>query len=366
VEALIGELTAPTEPDWLNDAAAYARRYPAFERLTPAFGSWANKPEHASVGIKKPFVGIHLALLAGKRPTTMQDIEACVDTPATLGALNLVWCSGAVPELPRLADIADAAQRALLAHLARAPVSAKPASGWLKKLASLMDAVGQDTARQRMMDWLEQFAGVAPTDAVLTRLNNYRCFVGAANWLQDMQPDLPACTNDAVLEQAAAALALNAGTYHRDQQFLFCTTNNGSVGRVWDRKPCHDAWPPARWHLAWRPSLSNEALLRGVAWALSEFSAPGVVDLLERTVASAVAYTDGHGKRSRGTANAAIGAIGRIGTREALEALGRIRRSVNDKAIANTVAKSIADLAAKLKVTPADVEEMGLPDYGFG
>ena len=366
VEALIAELTAPAEPDWLTDAEAYARRYPVFEGLTPAFGSWASKPEHGSVGIKKPFVGIHLALLEGKRPTTMQDIEGCMDTPATLGTLNLVWCSGAVPELARLADIHNPAQRALLVHLARAPAATKPAAGWLKKLAKLVDAVGPDAARRRMMDWLEQFAGLAPTEAVIARFYNYRCFVGAANWLQEMQPDLPACTNEAVLEHAAASLALNAGSYHRDQQFLFCNPNSGWVGRVWDRKPCHDAWPLSWWHVEWRPSLSNEALLRGVAWALSEFSAPGVVDLLERTVASAVAYTDGHGKRSRGTANAAIGAIGRIGTREALEALGRIRRSVNDKAIANTVAKSIAELAEKLKVTPADVEEMGLPDYGFG
>jgi hypothetical protein len=186
--------------------------------------------------------------------------------------------------------------------------------------------------------------------------------VRAANWLQDLQPDLPACTDEAMLEQASASLALNAG----DQQFLFCDTNNGRVGKVRDRKRHPEDQEGWSNHRLWRPSLSNEALLRGVAWALSESSAPSVVNLLESTVASAMAYTDDRGKRSRGTANAAIGAIARIGTREALEALGRIRRSENDKAIANTVAKSIADLAEKLKVTPADIEEMGLPGYGFG
>jgi hypothetical protein len=366
VKALIAELTAPAEPDWLNDPEAYARRYPPFEGLTPAFGSWVKATDPKINGVRKPFAGIHLALHPGRRPTTVQDIEACLDAPETLAPLTLVWSTAAAPDLARLADIADATHRPWLAHLARAPTGPKPAAGWLKTLRRLMDAVGQDAARGRMIDWLERFAGVAPTAAVHARLNNYRCLAEAANWLQEVRPDLPACADEAVLEQAAASLALNAGVNHFDQKFLFCDTNTGWVGRLWARKPYPDRRDGWMDHRDWRPSLSNEALLRGVAWALSELRGPGVVDLLERTVASAMAYTDGHGKRARGVANAAIVAIARIGTREALEALGRIRRGLDDKAIAATVARSIAELAEALKVSPADIEEMGLPDYGFG
>ena len=281
VQALIAELTAPTEPDWLSDPDAYARRYPPFAGLTPAFGSWFAATGTMVDGIKKPFAGIHLALHPGQRPTTVQDVEACLDAPATLGTLNLVWSRAAVPELTRLADLDDAKHRSLLAHLARAQAAAKPAAGWLKKLRALIDAVGQDAARQRMMEWLEQFAAVAPTAPDHARLHNYFHFVSAANWLQDVQPDLPACTDDAVLENAAASLALNAGVNHFDQQFLFYRTSNGWVGRVHDPKRWRDGGVLVVGHRDWRPSLTNEALLRGVAWALGEVGAPGVVDLLE-------------------------------------------------------------------------------------
>ena len=110
-----------------------------------------------------------------------------------------------------------------------------------------------------------------------------------------------------------------AGASHFDQQFLFYRTSN-----EWWRGSSQGL---ARWRSIgggpsdWILSGTNQALLRGVAWAVpSEVGAPGVVDSVEGTVASAMAYT-GSSRRAPGTANTAIGAIARIGTREALEGL---------------------------------------------
>ena len=176
---------------------------------------------------------------------------------------------------------------------------------------------------------------------------------------------MPQRGDPVLIAHAAGSLAVQAGGRYPDQGYLFCS-ETGWIGSAPDRHISRDGGRYISGQSAWRPSLSNEAVLRGAIWLTGEMPDKGAVDRLERTVASAVAYSDSNGLRSRSTANAAIAALARIGTPAARKALGRIRRSVPDKAIAGSVAKAVAELARKLGVGPANVEEMAVPDYGFG
>jgi len=363
LEAIIAERKTG-HPAWCDDADAYVRRFPPVEGFWHPFG-WRGDGEPTEAGCGTLLYAMDWALSVKHRPTTPAEIQAALGAPAELDKLNIIWSGDFVPRVDRLADPGDPAQAALLLHLAAAKPGVSPTGAWVAKAAKLVGAVGKDAAMARVADWLEQFAGVMPDRANHARYNNYCALVGAAVSLRERRPDLTHEADPDTIARAAASIALRGGVACGTEGYLFCDEFD-RIGHAPGRSDTKDRGTAAGGHHSWNPSLSNEAVLRGAIWLTGEMPDAGAVDRLERTVASAVAYSENYaGLRTRGTANAAVAALARIGTPAAREALGRIRRSVPDKAIANAVAKAIATLAATLGVDAADVEEMAVPDYGF-
>lgn len=362
---LMLELEETPEPAWLDDEAAYVARFPFAEGVSRPFGWWDDEPESTHFGQSGRLRGLGWARQRKQRAAAPAIYETALTARAELGALYLVWEGNAVPALERLANVSDRAQAALLLHLADAKNGPKPPTAWLATARRLAAAAGRDATQARLADWLAQFADAPPTDGNYARLHNYHELAAMAAWLEEVRPDLPGCADAALIDAAASAIASGAGGRYTDEGVVLADEHDWLGSARARAKDFDRGHLPAGMRDRWRPSISNEAILRGVIWLLADLAGAGAADLLERTALSAMAYSDSSGARSRGTANAVVAALARIGSPDALEALGRLRRSIKDKAIANAVTKAITGVAEKTGVAPADVEEMSVPDYGF-
>jgi hypothetical protein len=130
----------------------------------------------------------------------------------------------------------------------------------------------------------------------------------------------------------------------------------------------------AKWPHAWANTPqtdmlvtdANSDLLRGLAWmsALVEPSAD-VCRALARLCETSLKKLPGMGPRLPKLANAAVYALGRIAGEHALGQLARLKTRVTFRTTLQQIEKALDEAAARLGVTKADLEELGVPAYGF-
>ncbi len=109
----------------------------------------------------------------------------------------------------------------------------------------------------------------------------------------------------------------------------------------------------------------NGDLLRGLLWACSLFPDPVVMRAVG-TIGEACYQKIPHiGARSLKAGNASLYTLGATPGREAIVQLSRLRARVKDRRALHQINKALSEAATREGVTPADLEEMALPAYGF-
>jgi hypothetical protein len=114
--------------------------------------------------------------------------------------------------------------------------------------------------------------------------------------------------------------------------------------------------------------LSDDAgrLVRGAAWMLANWRGGDVVETLRQTAEATLApplrgYSSGY--RSLLAANACILALGEIASREAVQALGRIKLGARDERLSRQIATAMETAALRAGMTVEDLEEVSAPDF---
>ena len=110
----------------------------------------------------------------------------------------------------------------------------------------------------------------------------------------------------------------------------------------------------------------NQDTVRGLIW-LAALAAPEVaVPRLEAFAQTCLSWSSAHfGYRSLVLGNASIHAFSLVPGMAGVGSLSRLRRRLKRPGEIKTVDKALAALAATRGVTPSELEEIGLPDYGF-
>jgi hypothetical protein len=130
----------------------------------------------------------------------------------------------------------------------------------------------------------------------------------------------------------------------------------------------------AKWPHAWANTPqtdmlvndSNADVVRGLAWMcpMAEPSAD-VCRALGRLCETSLKKLPGMGPRLPKLANAAVYALGRIAGEHALGQLARLKTRVTFRTTLQQIEKALDQAAARLGITKADLEELGVPAYGF-
>lgn len=110
----------------------------------------------------------------------------------------------------------------------------------------------------------------------------------------------------------------------------------------------------------------NQDTVRGLIW-LAALAAPEVaVPRLEAFARTCLTFSSAHfGYRSLVLGNASIHAFSLVPGMAGVGSLSRLRRRLTRPGEIKTVDKALAALAEARGVTPGELEEIGLPDYGF-
>jgi hypothetical protein len=111
----------------------------------------------------------------------------------------------------------------------------------------------------------------------------------------------------------------------------------------------------------------NQDAVRGLIW-LAVLASPEVaVPRLETFTQTCLTWSSAHfGYRSLVLGNASIHAFSLVPGMAGVGSLSRLRRRLKKPGEIKTVDKALAALAEARGVTPGELEEIGLPDYGFG
>jgi hypothetical protein len=111
----------------------------------------------------------------------------------------------------------------------------------------------------------------------------------------------------------------------------------------------------------------NQDTVRGLIW-LAVLAAPEeAAPRLEAFAQTCLTWSSAHfGYRSLVLGNASIHAFSMVPGMAGVGSLSRLRRRLKKPGEIKTVDKALAALAEARGVTPGELEEIGLPDYGFG
>ncbi|WUI02308.1 DUF4132 domain-containing protein [Spirillospora sp. NBC_00431] len=113
------------------------------------------------------------------------------------------------------------------------------------------------------------------------------------------------------------------------------------------------------------PSLRDEPGARGRVWAAALLGDPGVIPLLDVIARRAAGVTREFEPSAR-LAGAAVGALGEFTDPRALDVLLGLRRDVLYPGLAGQLTAAIETAAARRGITPAQLEERGVPAHGLG
>ena len=363
------------DPSWMHDAGAFARRFgppPGWEGPDPRwcrFGWW-----HADTpcGDILP-------------PLRTKDFHQIRRTTA-----GRPWVD---------------ATRAEELHALRGRVLAAlpcPAHGNFLPYADTFRFEGHDP-EGLFLDILEDCTGSKPSDRLLRTIDSHierigaeAVFAGLKSWAEEVRSDkplqidsrdyVPAETFTLMMRETASQLSLGP---HRDVLWTDPDPDPRYISRVAiDIMAQRSQWilDPAATGVDAQAARFEERIgqLRkslngpisnnvvpvavGVAWSLSRFG-DRAVPLLEAMAREGFGGRRGVGvndARSVKLGNACLWSLGAIGTEAALNALGRIRRSVRDKGVSRQVDRALAAAGEARGLSLDDMLELSLDDYGFG
>ena len=111
--------------------------------------------------------------------------------------------------------------------------------------------------------------------------------------------------------------------------------------------------------------LENRNTLRALMWLAAMASSDAAIRLLEAYAVKCLTWV-GYDYLSLVLGNAAIHAFTLMPGTEGVGSLTRLKRRLSRPGEIKTVEKAIAALGEARGMTPGEIEEVGLPDYGFG
>lgn len=107
------------------------------------------------------------------------------------------------------------------------------------------------------------------------------------------------------------------------------------------------------------------AILKGMAWIAGIISCDELSRVVGKAGISAYAKIPGTGPRATRVGNACVWALGNIGSDCALAQLALMKVKVKFGTAQNSIEKALVKLAGKLGVSPDELGEMSVPDYGL-
>ena len=109
---------------------------------------------------------------------------------------------------------------------------------------------------------------------------------------------------------------------------------------------------------------SNATVAKGLVWTLQTVADRALIELLTTLAAKCFRKIPGKGPLAVGLGNACLLALSQNGL-PGVAALARVRSKIRQTNTQETIARYIAQESAKLGVSPAEIEDMAVPDFGL-
>ncbi len=255
------------------------------------------------------------------------------------------WAANAPPSVELLGVGGTDPTWTLVRHLLTA-TSATPSSKWLKTFQTIQSGLGAEPVRKALHAWLSLVIDYPASKKERKDRDNYA-------WLTYIAAGLKNARDRRYSMPDIVALA------HRCDA-IYPTLGNWSMDFAYHRRAsAHHAFPE-------QLSDINASIARGAVWALASAPREGDEQFFGTLAKQFLTSTFASGSyRSLAAGNACLWALGQIGSRDAVMALGRLRRSVRDNRVATQVDKAMQEAATKAGLTVAELEEMAVPDFGL-
>ncbi|MEQ1714532.1 MAG: DUF4132 domain-containing protein, partial [Hyphomicrobium sp.] len=346
----IAEAYEPGASNWVTCPKAFERTFGKPDAPVFTFGWWLNEAQCSLISpyfTFKDFAFLRQggAPLAGSG-LTPEELQAIRNAPSSPRAnYPYDWSGQALPEIDRFRIAGCGDNGRLLTRLREAKTS-KPSPAWIKNVRKICDEFTDELVRKALLDWSELLLHLEVLNDGSREMVRARQIGELKEYFQGRQEPEPSAQTAA---RDAFTVLLFARYLSVSRQII---ARNRDYGRfsIFTKKS--------------RPSVENDYVIKGVMWTLSLWHDTDVIERLVAVAGSMLNKKDGE-FRSLAAANACIWALGAIGTREAVFALGRIRRSLRDKSIDMEVAKAMKAAGAVIGLSLHDMEEVSVPDYGF-
>ena len=109
---------------------------------------------------------------------------------------------------------------------------------------------------------------------------------------------------------------------------------------------------------------ANAPIAKGLIWTLQPLADAGILAQLTALAAKCFRKIPGKGPLAAGLGNACLLALSQNGL-PGVAALARVRSKIRQTNTQETIARYIAQESAKLGVSPAEIEDMAVPDFGL-
>ena len=109
---------------------------------------------------------------------------------------------------------------------------------------------------------------------------------------------------------------------------------------------------------------SNATVAKGLFWTLQALADPALLELMTTLAAKCYRKIPGKGPLAAGLGNACLLALSQNGL-PGVAALARVRSKIRQTNTQETIARYIAQESEKLGVSPAEIEDMAVPDFGL-
>ncbi|WP_265562236.1 hypothetical protein [Sphingomicrobium arenosum] len=377
-EALKSEIAK--KPVWLKDEAAFNDRFRSVGGVPLDFGFWTRDALKDWRGDGRNFKAMKKPEEDNPRERLLAHLphdELVAERTRLATLADLEWHRAYIPGADILLGKRSEAEEDLFLMLVESKAQPKAPAKWRKDALKLIHQIGRPKMMDRFERWLALFARPALDETSIGQLHDCHQRALHIALFDRLFPDWKALP-DEDLDALADWVALTSIGNHSDGPcsiYGFLNSYNRLVPdpariEIIQQGATYPKTDAERYDIGNRyrrpfafPSTPTENALRAVTWLLAEDAAN--VPLLEDVAIAATALKNSDRLRSKMVANAAIASLGTIGTPEALQALGRLRRTIANKAIGNAVQKAMDKLAAKHGVQPDDIAEQSLPDYGF-
>ncbi|MCR5890003.1 DUF4132 domain-containing protein [Hymenobacter sp. J193] len=189
------------------------------------------------------------------------------------------------------------------------------------------------------------------TGAWLSLLQRWPKATGAqptAKLRQEMDAAVAAVGPDEVREQGRSWLKLLTDTPVTEKQHVV-TYDNG-------RDYHYSSWDFL--------TEANATVAKGLVWALQPLADAGIIEQLTVLTAKCFRKIPGKGPLAAGLGNACLLALSQNGL-PGVAALARVRSKIRQTNTQELIARYIEQESVKLGVSPAEIEDMAVPDFGL-